>query len=127
MTRPPLIPWLLMRLLLAARVHEQVAGDLEEEWQAAPNRTRYWRLALASVYDARRRRGFSPDRRPTGGIQMQGTWHDVRDAARAMIRSPGFAAAAVLTLARGSRSTSTSAGTFRRYASSRPTTISAPT
>ena len=52
MTRPPLAPRLLMRWLLPARIHDQVAGDLEEGWHQTPHNKRFWREAVRSIWEA---------------------------------------------------------------------------
>src|SRR5262252_7805498 len=91
--------------LLPPDCREAVAGDLEELWQrGAVKRSRWWRLALASVVACwihRLRAGA--DRAPsdvshTGDRVMHTVMQDLIYGLRQMRRAPGFAAAAVLTL-----------------------------
>lgn len=101
---PPVLARALLRLLTPGRLHEAIAGDLEEQWHAsAGNRRRYWVATVRSIVDCWRWRGTAEPElqsaRPRGG------WHalaaDVRFGWRMMARQAGFTAAAIGTLAVG--------------------------
>ena len=114
---PPRVALLLLRLVLRGEAREIVTGDLLEEFEEKAGsgvggralHAWFWKQSLASLWAAtraalRRRRHTSArqDRAPRltpspGG----GLLHDVRFALRAMRRRPGFAAAAVITIAVG--------------------------
>ena len=101
MTRPPILARALLRLLLPSRIHEAVAGDLEEQWHASRrSRVGYWTAALRSIADA-----WHGADRPAGAKPEGAVWRalaeDARFSARMMGRHRGFAASAVLTLAIG--------------------------
>jgi predicted permease len=105
---PPRLPRALLALILPADVRDAVLADLDEEYvrhvrpSAARSRARvwYWRQALGSVPAAMRMR-----RRRSEGVRvagwMEGLLFDIRYGARFLARRPGFAAAAIGTLALG--------------------------
>jgi predicted permease len=103
-TRPPLLPALLLRLLLPRHLHEAIAGDLEEAWHADRRRARYWSIALRSIADCWRDRLQRPRADPhsnRGDNPMRSVLQDARYGCRMMLRNPGFTLAAVITLALG--------------------------
>jgi predicted permease len=116
--RPPRVArWLLRRVLPDDGRAVSIAGDLVEEFHAdvaGRSRTvaaaRYWRhvLSIATRYALRRRRIMSAPMGDTLHVSASGRptalgalREDLRDARRFLIKHPGFAAVAVLTLAVG--------------------------
>jgi len=102
-TSPPrLARWLVARLV-PAPLADAVLGDLEElfadEARAGVNgvRGRYWRRALGAVWHLHRRRQVRPVIR--GDSLMSTLWKDLAHGLRLFIAQPGYAWAAVVTLA----------------------------
>ena len=102
MKRPGILPRALVWLCVPSRLRDAIAGDLEEQWHVAGRRG-YWGMALRSIGDcwhgSVHARLSDPDARPARPWTAVGA--DVRFTARLMARQPGFALAAVLTLALG--------------------------
>ncbi|MPZ21350.1 MAG: hypothetical protein GEV06_26160 [Luteitalea sp.] len=111
--RPPRVArWLLRRVLRHDTRAASIAGDLVEELHAdvaCRSRTvaaaRYWRhvLSIAVRYAFRRRLSRDGLHVPAGNRpRMLGALReDLRHARRSVLKHPGFAAVAVLTLAVG--------------------------
>ena len=102
---PPLLARVLLRLRTPRRLHEWMAGDLEEAYhdRAAREGLRaarrwYWQQVRATVSPRWARTRTVPTQ---GGALMTRVMADLRDGARMLLRSPGFAAVAVLMLALG--------------------------
>ena len=99
---PPALPRRLLSWTLPPHLRGVVIGDLDEEFRLhiAPARSAfrarawYWRQALGSVPAALRRHGW------WRGPIME-FMNDVRHGGRLLRRQPGFAAAALLTMALG--------------------------
>ena len=105
---PPRLPRALLALILPADVRDALLADLDEEYvrHVRPSATGmrasmwYWRQALGSVPAVlRMRRRRKEEVRMAGWTE--GLFFDVRYGARFLARRPGFAAAAVATLALG--------------------------
>jgi putative ABC transport system permease protein len=106
----------LLAISLPRAEREFVIGDLEEAFAArvaagmtvAAARRWYWRAALSSVAAFRRPRRSSVDLRndlrgphSRGDGFMSNVLRDIRYGLRVLIRKPGFAAVAIITLALG--------------------------
>jgi predicted permease len=105
---PPRLPRMIARLFIRGDAREVVVGDLDQEFAeaiasqvpAGAARRRYWRQAIASVLAIHR---------PSGDVMnvhsVSRAWHglslDTRSVFRALRRSPGYAAVAILSLAIG--------------------------
>ncbi len=109
-TTAPRIAAALMRLLLPDAAHEAIAGDVDEDWSKTFSRSRYWRLAAASIiafwWDALRHPRLSDDMRDSGSAArgdsaMRSLAQDIRYGIRLMRHAPGFTLAAIVTLALG--------------------------
>ena len=106
--KPPLLPRALLALILPGHVRDALLADLDEEYRrhvrpsttAVRARVWYWRQALGSVPAALRMRGRRRGEARSAGW-FEGLVFDVRYGARFLARRPGFAAAAVATLALG--------------------------
>lgn len=97
--------WLLARCL-PEEERESVLGDLEEEWRrrrrGGSGRPWYWRQALSVgarflVLRLRER----PRQKAKKGERMGQLAQDLRHGARVLLRKPGFAITAIVTLALG--------------------------
>jgi putative ABC transport system permease protein len=106
----PRLGRLLLRLALRGEGCEYIVGDIDEEfsehilpergWLAA--HAWYWSQVLRTVGDRALR--VSPSRkilRPKGDRLMSTTWMDIKHSLRGLIRTPGFALIAIVTLALG--------------------------
>jgi predicted permease len=88
-----------LRLLAPRRLHEAIAGDLEELWRDGKvARWGYMRAVVRSLLDVVR---LTAETTEWNGAMHTGIVHDVRFGARMMVRNPSFTAAGVLTLAIG--------------------------
>ncbi len=111
--RPPSAAQALLWLLLPAFHREQFLGDLQEEFgeRATPGRASarrwYWREVLRSrpfAFRRQRAAGPSPGSPQPNGRKaslMDTLLSDLKQGVRTLVRNPGFATVAVLTLAIG--------------------------
>ena len=99
---PPALPRRLLSWILPSHLRHVVIGDLDEEFRlhiaparsAVSARAWYWRQALGSIPGALRRRGW-------WRVPISEFVKDLRHGGRLLRRQPGFAAAAVATMALG--------------------------
>ena len=111
--RPPIAARALLWLLLPALHREQFFGDLQEEFgehatqDRASARRWYWREVLRSRPLALRRQlaagpsSGSPQPNGRKASLMDTLFSDLKQGVRTLVRNPGFAAVAVLTLTIG--------------------------
>jgi len=94
----------LVAMFVAEPLREALLGDLDERFARDRSWIRYWQQAIAGVWHLSRRRiqrrSWEP-LRPTGdsGWQMTNVLSDFRLSIRALLRAPGYAAIAIVTLA----------------------------
>jgi predicted permease len=100
--KPPALPRRLLSRILPEHLRDVVIDDLDEEFRLhiAPARSAgrarawYWRQALGSIPGALRRRGW-------WRVPIREFVKDLRHGGRLLRRQPGFAAAALVTMALG--------------------------
>ena len=103
MSRPPRLAQALIERAVASHLADAVLGDLEElfaeESLHSPRRARlaYWRRAVAAAWHLRGNAQRPPARR--GDSPMHTWWKDVVHGLRLFVTQPGYAWAAVVTLA----------------------------
>ncbi len=103
MSRPPRLAQALVERAVASHLADAVLGDLEElfaeESLHSPRRARlaYWRRAVAAAWHLRGNAQRPPARR--GDSPMHTWWKDVVHGLRLFVTQPGYAWAAVVTLA----------------------------
>jgi putative ABC transport system permease protein len=110
---PRLAAWLIERII-PSDARDAAVGDLDEEFQqemlprlgARGARRWYWRqaISLARAFATTRRRSIHPDDSPFSRSETMR--HDIRDAFRTIIRSPGYAVTTIAVLALGIGATS---------------------
>src|SRR5882724_13005796 len=106
----PILAVLLLRLVFHGEARETILGDIEEEFQneiiprygVRASRSWYWQQALGSIGAL----FFRPSVQRTGitGKRdhfMQNIVQDIKYGLRVLLRHPGFAATAILTMALG--------------------------
>ena len=99
---PPALPRRLLSWILPSHLRHVVIGDLDEEFRlhiaparsAVSARAWYWRQALGSIPGALRRRGW-------WRVPISEFLNDLHHGGRLLRRQPGFAAAALATMALG--------------------------
>jgi putative ABC transport system permease protein len=103
MSGPPRLARRLIERWVASHLAESVLGDLEELFAVEALRSRraarlaYWRRAASAVWHLRGRRPVAPV--PRGDSPMRSIWKDVVHGLRLFVQQPGYAWAAVITLA----------------------------
>ena len=113
-TRPPRLAMWLIERVIPPNARDAAIGDLDEEFEheivprlgAARARRWYWLQAfsLARAFSTGRRRASEPhDQNVSRSDTMR---HDIRDALRMLIRSPGYSAITIAVLALGIGATS---------------------
>jgi putative ABC transport system permease protein len=112
-SRPPRAALWLMSRIIPSDVQDAVIGDLEEEFadEVVPRTGARWACAwfwlqafsLLRAYASARR---SPSRSSTSSFRSDTMRHDLRDAVRALWRSPAYTVTAIAVLALGIGATS---------------------
>jgi putative ABC transport system permease protein len=98
------LPRFVLSALVPEPVSEFLLGDLEEDFVRAVQtrgrafaRRRYWKRSLVAAWHGR---GLSERRRtPRGSLNMWNLWRDLILGVRTAVRSPGYSAIAIVTLA----------------------------
>jgi predicted permease len=94
----------LVSMFVAEPLRESFLGDLDERFSRDRSRIAYWKQAIAGIWHLSQRRGSrSPratgDSSPGSGVLMGNLLNDFRLAIRTVLRAPGYAAIAIITLA----------------------------
>ncbi len=98
MKRPPRLALWLADHLIDERVREAIAGDLVEQFTAAPSGVRFWRQVVIAIVRFPPRPSSKPS---TGDGFVTGFFEDLRRAARTLRRVPAFTIACAATLGLG--------------------------
>jgi predicted permease len=95
---------LLVAMIVAEPLRESLLGDLDERFARDRSTLAYWKQAIAGIWHLskrrRRTRSWEPLRASgDSGWQMSNVLSDFRLSVRALMRAPGYAAIAIITLA----------------------------
>jgi predicted permease len=91
---------LLVALFVAEPLRESLLGDLDERFARDRSHIAYWRQAIAGIWHLSTRRRWDSRRTPEKArFQMTNLLNDFRLSIRALLRAPGYAAIAIMTLA----------------------------
>jgi predicted permease len=107
--KPPILADLLLYLSLPAKPYNCIRGDLTEEYHAVAlpgfgvrgARKWYWRQVIRSIGPALRGELIYARSTEMKGASMETLIRDFRFGLRVLLKTPGFTAAAILTLALG--------------------------
>ena len=106
MTSPPRLARWMVAALVREPLREYLLGDLDEQFatqvcDVGPRRARrwYWSQSMRSIVPARASRGPSRGGLPGRRVEMSRIWKDVIVSVRTILRTPGYSAITVLTLA----------------------------